>query len=119
MGIFNEFNKKEKPVFTGLRFGFGSGGSAPTGGSVTDEQTYVYSSDSVVSASRPGPSAGKEMQSVRFYVQGAGGGANPTGPGNTDQSGGFTDYTHESNLQDTYKLVICLLYTSPSPRDQA
>ena len=26
MGIFNEFFKKEKPVFTGLRFGFGSSG---------------------------------------------------------------------------------------------
>ena len=26
MGIFNEFFKKEKPVFTGSRFGFGSGG---------------------------------------------------------------------------------------------
>ena len=26
MSIFNEFFKKEKPVFTGLRFGFGSGG---------------------------------------------------------------------------------------------
>ena len=26
MGIFNEFNKKEKPVFTGYRFGFGAGG---------------------------------------------------------------------------------------------
>ena len=26
MGIFNEFFKKEKPVFTGLKFGFGSGG---------------------------------------------------------------------------------------------
>ena len=34
MGIFNEFNKKEKPVFTGSRFGFGAGGggsSTPTG----------------------------------------------------------------------------------------
>ena len=32
MGIFNEFTKKEKPVFTGLRFGFGrpSGGGAPS-----------------------------------------------------------------------------------------
>ena len=28
MGIFNEFNKKEKPVFTGFRFGFGGRGSA-------------------------------------------------------------------------------------------
>ena len=32
MGIFNEFNKKEKPVFTGSRFGFGSGGSGDAGG---------------------------------------------------------------------------------------
>lgn len=32
MGIFNEFNKKEKPVFTGLWFGFGSvQESGPTG----------------------------------------------------------------------------------------
>ena len=27
MGIFNEFHKKEKPILTGLKFGFGSGGS--------------------------------------------------------------------------------------------
>ena len=32
MGIFNEFNKKEKPVFTGLKFGFGaSAGGGATG----------------------------------------------------------------------------------------
>ena len=33
MGIFNEFNKKEKPVFTGSRFGFGAGysGGGPVG----------------------------------------------------------------------------------------
>ena len=31
MGIFNEFNKKEKPVFTGSKFGFGLGPSGPTG----------------------------------------------------------------------------------------
>ena len=32
MSIFNEFFKKEKPVFTGLKFGFGSGGGgAPSG----------------------------------------------------------------------------------------
>ena len=30
MGIFNEFNKKEKPVFTGSRFGFGFGTSGLT-----------------------------------------------------------------------------------------
>ena len=32
MGIFNEFNKKEKPVFTGLKFGFGSGGGGGASG---------------------------------------------------------------------------------------
>ena len=32
MGIFNEFNKKEKPVFTGSRFGFGAGGSSGPSG---------------------------------------------------------------------------------------
>ena len=31
MGIFNEFFKKEKPVFTGLKFGFGSGGGGGGG----------------------------------------------------------------------------------------
>ena len=31
MGIFNEFFKKEKPVFTGLKFGFGSGGGGAAG----------------------------------------------------------------------------------------
>ena len=28
MGIFNEFFRKEKPVFTRLKFGFGSGSDA-------------------------------------------------------------------------------------------
>ena len=32
MSIFNEFNKKEKPVFTGLKFGFGSGSGGGAGG---------------------------------------------------------------------------------------
>ena len=35
MGIFNEFFKKEKPVFTGLKFGFGSGGSGGAAGPAT------------------------------------------------------------------------------------
>ena len=51
MGIFNEFFKKEKPVFTGLKFGFGSGGGAAaadpvtlaTGGTVTQPGNgYAY-----------------------------------------------------------------------------
>jgi hypothetical protein len=50
MGIFNEFNKKEKPVFTGSRFGFGSGGGgaaeptkmAATGGTTHTNGGYKY-----------------------------------------------------------------------------
>ena len=56
MGIFDEFNKKEKPVFTGLKFGFGSGptgadsgpGGSASGGVVSaglspgDGYTYHY-----------------------------------------------------------------------------
>ena len=34
MGIFNEFFKKEKPVFTGLKFGFGFGAGAAGGPTV-------------------------------------------------------------------------------------
>ena len=50
MGIFNEFNKKEKPVFTGSRFGFGAGGGgaadpgvgSATGGTKTTGGSYNY-----------------------------------------------------------------------------
>ena len=48
MSIFNEFNKKEKPVFTGLHFGFGSGGGAvsepfsASGGAKMETGGYVY-----------------------------------------------------------------------------
>ena len=37
MGIFNEFFKKEKPIFTGLKFGFGGGGggAAASDGSIS------------------------------------------------------------------------------------
>jgi len=44
MGIFNEFNKKEKPVFTGSRFGFGAGGggaAGPTGMQATGGTTHT------------------------------------------------------------------------------
>ena len=49
MGIFNEFNKKEKPLFTGLHFGFGSGGGSTgpgvfsaSGGAKIETGGYVY-----------------------------------------------------------------------------
>ena len=44
MGIFNEFFKKEKPVFTGSRFGFGSGG----GGAAAAGPSVVLSSGGTI-----------------------------------------------------------------------
>ena len=46
MGIFNEFNKKEKPVFTGYRFGFGTGG----GGGATVSSPFQASGGQVTPA---------------------------------------------------------------------
>ena len=46
MGIFNEFNKKEKPVFTGLHFGFGSS----AGISEVAQTDYIVGSGGVVQA---------------------------------------------------------------------
>ena len=45
MGIFNEFNKKEKPVFTGLKFGFGSGGGGGAGGFSASGGTKIDAPD--------------------------------------------------------------------------
>lgn len=43
MGIFNEFTKKEKPVFTGLRFGFGSGAAGGASESGFQQNGNAYS----------------------------------------------------------------------------
>ena len=44
MSIYNEFTKKEKPVFTGSRFGFGSGaGAGVTGGPGFTQNGNAYS----------------------------------------------------------------------------
>ena len=41
MGIFNEFFKKEKPVFTGSRFGFGAGSSSLAPGITIFDGTWA------------------------------------------------------------------------------
>ena len=48
MGIFNEFNKKEKPFFTGIARGFGFGGSATTTSSSTASVIYNGASGGVI-----------------------------------------------------------------------
>ena len=42
MGIFNEFYKKEKPILTGLKFGFGSGGGGGAVPAPPEQFTYSY-----------------------------------------------------------------------------
>ena len=52
MGIFNEFFKKEKPVFTGLKFGFGGGGGA---GAAADPGTLSVSGGTKVESVSDAP----------------------------------------------------------------
>ena len=94
MGIFNEFFKKEKPVFTGSRFGFGSGGGGGaaavppmftvTGGNATSEgggykYFYFTSSGSLVVAKSP--SSPTSTLPIDFMLIGEGGQGQSTGGG--------------------------------------
>jgi hypothetical protein len=100
------------PIFTGNKFGFSISGSQAVvrGPLITETTTYTYTSSSVISASPPGWASSSQKVSARFYLQGAGGGtgnSTPTPvPASQGGTGGFVDYTHTSNLQTTYKLVI-------------
>jgi hypothetical protein len=102
MGIFNEFFKKEKPLFTGLKFGFGGGGagvipedpftasggteSTPGDGYIYHVFDYVYPHSHNFTCTAP--SAGV---TVEVMCQGSGGGggsrSNP-GPSTKPSTGG-------------------------------
>ena len=102
MGIFNEFFKKEKPVFTGSRFGFGSGGGGATttddggggaggsggpfsvsGGNATTtgsgRKYFYFTSPGSLDVSDPGNSGA--TMSVDFMLVGEGGQGRTTGGG--------------------------------------
>ena len=106
MGIFNEFNKKEKPVFTGSRFGFGSGGggagAAPPGinskasGGIIELAdngmvTHIFVTPGVDASSGEGGAfdpdtsqtfvAPAPISGVLFFVIGGGGGGGYAGGG--------------------------------------
>ena len=94
MGIFDEFNKKEKPVFTGLKFGFGSGGGGAESQSVSggvvasgtqpgDGYTYHYFKNPGGSFTVTGASIVCEMLCV------AGGGAGGARVGGGGGAGGI------------------------------
>ena len=99
MGIFNEFNKKEKPVFTGSRFGFGSGGGGASdvesgkasGGVKFSDSTYTY--HIFVQGDTTNFTAHESLSSCHVIcVGGGGGGANGQAGG-----GGGSSVGHLSN----------------------
>ena len=97
MGIFNEFNKKEKPVFTGSRFGFGSGPAGPPG---APAPISVTGGNSVDTGSRSGfnlhiftspgnlvVTGGPNTIEMLIVGGGGGGGSSPV-PGSSGGGGG-------------------------------
>ena len=103
MSIFNEFNKKEKPVFTGSRFGFGGGGAAAdsggpitaTGGNSTATPGNGYKYHIFTSSDSTGLNITSGRDDVEFLVVAGGGcGGSYTGsaytpgdPGNQSRLG--------------------------------
>tara|TARA_Y100000004_G_scaffold181203_1_gene226638 strand:+ start:37 stop:1095 length:1059 start_codon:yes stop_codon:yes gene_type:complete len=100
MGIFNEFFKKEKPIFTGSRFGFGSS-SAPTGptasvvGDFFEFQVWGGGGGSGGSSNVPG--GGGAYVSVKYnilkgttlkFIVGSGGRYTPRGVNDVAYGGG-------------------------------
>ena len=127
MGIFNEFFKKEKPVFTGLKFGFGSGGSGgaaagnnffiASGGTETTSGNYkIHTFNSggaftVTAVADPGAPSANAIELLVVGGGGGGGGPSPDGP-NGGGGGGGVVYIPVSNNETiidetgTYPVVI-------------
>ena len=116
MGIFNEFNKKEKPVFTGSRFGFGlgpsGGGGAAAGPSVAsggnisaqpggDGYTYhVFTSSGSLVA--PANITNCEL----LCVGPGGGGSQGNGSSGGGGAGGVVHVTGHTLVAGTYTITI-------------
>ena len=121
MSIFNEFNKKEKPVFTGLKFGFGSGQSAAgpglsvSGGQVdgiTPGNGWTYhtftSSGSLVIS---GAAAAKNAE---FLIVAGGGGGGVANDDGSDGGGGagagnvnsYSNFTTADLGDGTFNIVV-------------
>lgn len=100
MSIFNEFFKKEKPIFTGLKFGFGGGGGAAAGpfnpitasGGTTatytesgvDYKAHIFThpnSDNFVVSATSGDSTLNTIEYIVVAGGGAGGSSNDNSAG--------------------------------------
>ena len=95
MGIYNEFNKKEKPVFTGLKFGFGasSGGGEDDGLNVAADGFGGYPWVGMVTRSG-GLSQSAGLEQIKKS------GTTPTFGGSTSIVGS----SGESNIQNRYAI---------------
>ena len=116
MGIFNEFFKKEKPVFTGLKFGFGSGGGG--GGAVVLTPSHSASGATifditsngraVIQFNTPGSITFTESMSskdLRIILIG-GGGSGATGNAGGGGAGGMIEVTASTIGPGTYPVSI-------------
>ena len=92
MGIFNEFNKKEKPVFTGFHFGFGRGSTASTGDDAGGGDLslsggnveYTLGNNKIHVFTSPGTlsnSSGSQIVAEYVLIAGGGGSAGDAGGG--------------------------------------
>ena len=96
MGIFNEFNKKEKPVFTGSRFGFGAG-SAPDGPFTYDSYFYRLSPSPFEFAQYTG-SGGRITMLTVFGSDGTSASSTPQGNPHPGGNGGNSQLKYIQNM---------------------
>ena len=115
MGIFNEFHKKEKPVFTGITrglggFGFGGGGggggdnSVTSGGyidAVSGGNGYTYHV-----FTSPGTFTNGDVTNIEVLLVAGGGAGGATDASNGAGGGGAGGVVHHSQLSITGPLTI-------------
>ena len=82
MGIFNEFHKKEKPVFTGLKFGFG----AAAGVTAVEEVATPFT--------------------AKMVLVGGGGGGSPSQGGGGGGAGGVAFFDYDITLNTAYPVRV-------------
>ena len=119
MGIFNEFNKKEKPVFTGSRFGFGFGTSGiaevsatfvATGGAITpgSDTANGYTYHVFDQANSPETfqvtDAGDNLGYIEVLIVGGGGGGGGRGGGGG--AGGVVYKTYQVTAAATMPVSV-------------
>ena len=124
--MLDRWHKKEKPVFTGYWFGFGSstGGDAggspsgiiATGGVISDYEdsgtyyrSHVFTATGEFDVTALATDASTPNNIAILAVGGGGGGGQHNAAG-----GGAGGLQYSASVP----VSVCLLYTSPSPRDR-